>query len=87
MTKKEFINALAEQTGATKTQVEAIIGAYHKTIIESLKKDEPVTFVGFGTYSSRVRLEREAFKPGTKEKMTVPAKKVGKFKMSKSVEL
>ena len=80
MTKKEFITALAEQTGATKTQVEAIIGAYHK-------KDEPVTFVGFGTYSSRVRPEREAFKPGTKEKMTVPAKKVGKFKMSKSVEL
>ena len=87
MTKKEFVTALAEQTGVSKTQVESIIGAYHKTIIENLKNDEPVTFIGFGTYSPRVRQERETFKPGTKEKMVVPAKKVVKFKMSKSVEL
>ena len=87
MTKKEFVEAVAERTGVSKTQAESVIGAYHKVIIESLAKDESVTFVGFGTYSSRVRPEREAFKPGTKEKMVVPAKKVAKFKMSKSVEL
>lgn len=87
MTKKEFVNAIAEKTGMAKTQVESVIGAYHKVVIESLAKDEPVTLVGFGTYSSRVRPERETFKPGTKEKMTVPARKIAKFKMSKSVEL
>lgn len=87
MTKKEFISKLSEKTGLDKKSVEAVVGAYHESIVEVLKEDDQITFIGFGTYSSKMRAERESFKPGTTEKMTIPAKKVGKLKLSKSIEL
>lgn len=87
MVKKEFIGKIAEKTGVDKKTVESVINAYHEGVVEVMKNDDTLTFIGFGTYSSKVRAERESFRPGTTEKMVIPAKKVGKLKLSKSIEL
>jgi DNA-binding protein HU-beta len=41
--------------------------------------------VGFGTFQVRQREERKGVNPQTKEALTIPAKKVPKFKAGKEL--
>ena len=45
-----------------------------------LKAGDKVSFVGFGTFSVSERAERTGINPSTKATITIPAKKVAKFK-------
>jgi len=55
------------------------------SISEELEKGGSITLIGFGTFSVSARKERTAKNPQTKELMTVPAKKVAKFKPGKAL--
>lgn len=45
-----------------------------------MKKGEKIQLVGFGTFEAAERPERQGINPATKEKITIPAAKVPKFK-------
>ena len=45
-----------------------------------MAKGDKVALVGFGTFSVNEKGERTGINPATKEKITIPAKKVVKFK-------
>jgi len=45
-----------------------------------MKAGEKVSLVGFGTFSVSERAERTGINPSTKATITIPAKKVAKFK-------
>ena len=46
----------------------------------ALKQGDKVALVGFGTFSVAERGERTGINPSTKAAITIPAKKVAKFK-------
>lgn len=48
-----------------------------------VQNKESVSLIGFGTFSSKERPERQGRNPATNEKMTIPAKQVVVFKPSK----
>ena len=50
------------------------------TIIAKRDERQKVAFVGFGTFSSKVRPAREGINPLTKEPMKIAAKNVVSFK-------
>ena len=47
---------------------------------DALIAGDKVALVGFGTFSVNERPAREGINPATKEKITIAAKKVAKFK-------
>ncbi|MDE7169989.1 MAG: HU family DNA-binding protein, partial [Mucispirillum sp.] len=80
----ELIDSIAEKTGVKKVSAEKVLSAYEATILETLKKGERVTIVGFGTYTVSERKERKGRNPKTGMEMTIPAKRVPKFVVGKS---
>ncbi len=80
MSKKDLVAAIALKTGLTKVDSAKALDATLKTIEEAMKADEKVTLIGFGTFSVNHRAERIGRNPRTKTAMTIPAKKVVRFK-------
>ena len=86
MNKAEFIDAVAAKTGLSKKDTKAALEASLETITEALAKNETVSFIGFGTFSTSERAARTARVPGTGAEIQVPATTVAKFKVGKSLK-
>ena len=86
MNKLELISSITELSGLTKVEVGKALDAFVKTIENALQKDEDVRLIGFGTFSAQMRAETTARNLKTGEKMTVPARRVPKFKAGKTLK-
>ena len=80
MNKTEFVAAIAEEAGISKTDAAKAVKAFTDVVVEEMKKGEKIQLVGFGTFEAAERPERQGINPATKEKITIPAAKVPKFK-------
>lgn len=85
MTKKDLVDRIASETGLKKVEVEKVLTSFQGAVVDTLKVDDSIALLGFGTFSVSNRSSRQSINPATKEMMTVPACKVGKFKFSKNV--
>lgn len=79
MTKSEFVDKLAGETGLTKKDAGAAVDAFIGLVQDSLKSGEEVQFTGFGKFYVQKRDAREGINPQTKAKIKIPATKVPKF--------
>ncbi len=86
MKKAEFIQAVAEKSGLSKKDVQKVIDAALDVITETLQKGDEVAFIGFGTFTTSMRAEREAKVPGTDRVVKIPATRVVKFKVGKKLK-
>lgn len=86
MTKQEFINAVAEESSVTKTDVEKVVKASLDTIQKELVNGGSITFTGFGTFSTKETKEREGVNPKTLEKIKIPKSRKVSFKVGKSLK-
>lgn len=80
MNKFQLITAMAEESGLTKADTKKALDAFMASVSKALKEDGRVSLVGFGTFTVSERAERTGINPSTKQKITIPAKKVVKFK-------
>lgn len=87
MNKKELVQAAAEYSGMSQGEVEKALNAILESMKQSLKKEEPVTLVGFGTLQVKSHAARKGHNPSTGESMLIPAKKTVKFKASSVLEV
>lgn len=85
MNKADFVKAVAEKADCTQIQAKDAVDAVLAAIKDALVQGETVQIVGFGNFSVKDVPARQATKPGTKEKIDVPAKKVVKFKAGKEL--
>jgi len=85
MNKGELIDAMAADTGLTKTQSAACLDSMMTTIRKALKKGDKVTLVGFGTYSVSNRAARTGRNPQTGKAIKIAAKNVVRFKAGKEL--
>lgn len=83
MNKGELVDAIAERTQATKKQIEAILSATLDTIVDTVADGDRVTLVGFGSFETRQRKEREGRNPRTGDKMVIPPTTVPAFSAGK----
>ena len=86
MTKKEFVE-LYKETGKfeTKKEAEEKLEAFLTAVETVLENKDEISFSGFGKFEVVDRAAKEGINPQTKEKMTIPAKKVVKFKPGKAL--
>lgn len=85
ITKKELVNRIADRTGQTKVVVKDIVQMFLDEIIEELATGNRLEFREFGVFEVRDRAARRAQNPRTLKKVAVPAKKVVKFKVGRSM--
>ena len=83
ITKKELVNRIAERTGQTKVVVKDILQRFLDEIIDELAEGNRLEFREFGVFEVRERAARRAQNPRTLEKVSVPAKRVVKFKVGR----
>ena len=86
MNKAEPIAAVAEKTGLSKKDTEAVVSATFDTIVSAMAEDEKVQLVAFGSFEVKKRAERIGRNPKTKESITIPASKVPTFKAGKALK-
>ena len=79
MNKAQLIDAIAEKAGLTKADSKKALEAFVETVGEALKGGDKVTLIGFGFFVSE-RSARSGRNPQTGKTITIPAKKVVKFK-------
>lgn len=80
MNKADLIGAIAAEAGLSKVDAKKAVEAFISTVSNALKEGDKVSLIGFGTFSVAERSERTGINPSTKATITIPAKKVAKFK-------
>ena len=87
MNKTELVEKIAASAGISKVDAKKALDATVVAIKDALVKGDKVALVGFGTFSVNERPAREGINPAreginplTKQKITIAAKKVAKFK-------
>lgn len=80
MTKTELAAAVAEQAQLTKVDAKKAVDAVFEIIKNALSNEEPVSLIGFGTFSITERSERKGVNPATKQTIMIPARKSVRFK-------
>ena len=86
MNKAELINSVAASADVSKKDTEAAVNAMLLTITETLKAEEKVQLVGFGSFEVKKRAARVGRNPKTKESIEIPASVVPVFKAGKALK-
>ena len=85
MNKKDLVDAVSKTIG-TKKEAKAAVEAVLSSITKSLKKNNDVTLIGFGTFKVKKRAARTGRNPQTGRALKIPAKKVPVFKPGKALK-
>ena len=89
MNKLEFVKKLKLHLEMNEDESREVLNAVLATFeeaFEELPDNEMLKFIGFGSFSKKVRQARQGHNPQTGETMTIPAKTVITFKMGKDVD-
>ncbi|MDA3894164.1 MAG: HU family DNA-binding protein [Salinivirgaceae bacterium] len=80
MNKAQLINSIATKTGVSKVEAKNAIDAFVDVTTDVLKRGDRLALIGFGSFSIAERKERVGRNPQTGKEITIPARKVVKFK-------
>ena len=85
MNKGDLVKEVAKVVN-TKKQAQAAVDCVFLTITKALKKKDPVTLIGFGTFKVAQRKARKGRNPQTGQEISIKAKKVAKFVPGKALK-
>lgn len=85
MNKGDLINAVAEVL-STKKEAQEAVDCVFNTIKETLKKNETVQVVGFGSFKVNKREARKGRNPQTGQEIQIAARMVPKFVPGKALK-
>ena len=81
--KADIIDKVSDKAGISRTSAKDAVEQVLNAITGYLQQGEKVQLTGFGTFEVRERKERSGVKPGTTERITIPASKYPAFKLGK----
>jgi integration host factor subunit beta len=87
MTKSELIEKVVQTHGMLNLKVsEMLVNTVFDSIEEALKSGDKVEIRGFGSFTIRERIGREARNPKSGEVVRIPSKKTPFFKTGKELK-
>ena len=86
MNKTQLVDAIAEKSGLTKADSKKALDAFIEATAETLKNDDKIQLVGFGTFSVKNVPARTGRNPATGKEIQIAAKKQVKFKAGSELE-
>ena len=84
LTKSQLSNSLAEKAGITKATARTVIDAIASIACEEVKEKGEFTIPGIGKLVISNRSARMGRNPATGEEISIPARKVLKFRVAKA---
>jgi DNA-binding protein HU-beta len=84
MNKQELLEAVASQTGTSKSAAEESINAVLATVLTEVSAGHAVQLIGFGTFGRGERAARTGRNPQTGEAVDIAAAKTVKFTAGKA---
>ncbi|MBB5293753.1 HU family DNA-binding protein [Deinococcus metallilatus] len=84
--KTQLVEQVAEKSGLTKKQAAQGVDAAMDTIVEALRQGQSVGLPGLGTLSVRDTAARTGVRPGTSERIQIPAGKKVAFKVAQTLK-
>lgn len=85
-TKADLIDQVATAANLKKKDAKAAVEAFLSKVEEALEAGNKVQLTGFGTFEVRSRKARTGVKPGTTQKIQIPASKYPAFKPGKALK-
>ena len=79
MTKSDFVERVADNSGLSKKDAGTAVDAVLKSIEDALRSGDEVSFTGFGKFHVAQRGAREGRNPRTGETMQIAASRVPRF--------
>lgn len=86
MKREELLAKMAAEAGITKKAAGTALNSFMEGIMQSLKKGDKVSLVGFGTFDVSKRKARNGINPQTRKKIKIPARKVPVFRAGKKLK-
>jgi DNA-binding protein HU-beta len=86
VTKQEFVEQVAQESGLGKGDAEKAVNAVLETIEEVLSRGGEVSFTGFGKFTVADRGARQGVNPQTGEKIQIAASRVPRFSAGSSLK-
>ena len=86
MNRSELINALSEETTFSKKDISRVLDSLSRILKRTLKKGDKVAWTGLGTFCISHRPARKGINPMTKQKISLPAINIPKFRPGKSLK-
>ncbi len=86
MRKPELVAAIAEKADISKEQAGRILNAILEEVTVAVANNDPVTLVGFGSFSQRHRGARTGKNPQTGEPLVIKASNTVAFKPGKQLK-
>lgn len=86
MNKTDLIDAIASAADLSKADAGRALDAVIDSITDTLKKGDPVSLVGFGTFQVKHRAAREGRNPQTGATIQIKASNVPGFKAGKALK-
>jgi DNA-binding protein HU-beta len=84
--KTELVEAIAKSADISKASATRALDAMLDAVTTTLRNNDSVTLVGFGTFTVGERAARTGRNPRTKEAIQIAAAKVPKFKAGKALK-
>jgi len=84
--KSELVDLVADQTTLTKKQSSGAVSSMLDLVVEALKGGKSVGLPGLGTLSVKDTAARTGVRPGTSEKIQIPAGKKVAFKVASTLK-
>lgn len=86
MNKAELIEAIANETGIAKKDVDAALKSFINVVSDTLQKKDKVQLIGFGTFEVKERAARTGRNPQTGAAIKIAASKAPVFKVGKALK-
>jgi DNA-binding protein HU-beta len=86
LNKADLIEQIAQAAEISKSAAERSIDALVSAVKSSLRKDEALTLVGFGTFYAAKRKARTGRNPRTGEALSIQAARLPKFRAGKALK-
>ena len=86
MTKSEFVDQVASQSGLGKGEASGAVDAVLNVIEETLSRGGEINFTGFGKFSVAERGARQGVNPQTGERIQISASRVPRFSAGSSLK-
>lgn len=84
--KSQIVDMVADKTGLTRKQSDEAVSVMLDVVVSAIKGGQSVGLPGLGTLSVKATAARTGVKPGTNEKLQIPAGKKVAFKVATTLK-
>jgi DNA-binding protein HU-beta len=86
VTKQEFVDQLASESGLSKGDAGKAVDTFIEVVTSTLRRGGEVNFTGFGKFSVADRGARQGVNPQTGDRIQIPASRVPRFSAGSSLK-